>query len=434
MGTKNIFCRLYSYFSDRISVSEFNIVLMKKMIKEYLKYKAIDFLKNESFLKNIILSTEEDILFWDDFIIKHPDKKKEIERAKSILFSMKFNNESFTLIEKNKLLEQIYLEIARQKHKIRVLSIQKWSVAACLALLIGFSCFYFFFQHNETVVADVPSVEISSDEKDIQLILADNEQLVFEKNADITYKEGGEVVVGSGNEEIATLNVEESESKYNKLIVPKGRRSSLVLEDGSRVWINSGTTLDFPVAFAANIREIHVDGEVYIEVAKDMQRPFVVRTSGWEVKALGTRFNASAYREDALQSVVLVEGLVEVQSHDKKKKETLLPDQMLSMNDKEMKISKVNAYDYISWKDGLLQFRSQPLSIILARLSRYYDVVIDCEPDIKEMKCTGKLVLFDKLQDVLETISNTVSLEKTAVSMIPVVYELSDNRVYIKKK
>ena len=152
------------------------------------------------------------------------------------------------------------------------------------------------------------------------------------------------------------------------------------------------------------------------------------------VRAVGTRFNVMAYHDELAQSVVLVEGLVEVQSNDESKKKILQPDHMLTLASNSMDITAANTYDFISWKDGLLQFRSQPLSMILAKISRHYDLYIDCEKDIKDLKCSGKLVLFDDPKDVLETISRTISLEKADSKTVPMSYEMNGNTILLKKR
>ena len=409
---------------------------MLNRMDKYLEYKSIDFLKDESFLKSRFLLSEEDVLFWDNFMTENPDKKTEIDFADEVLRSVKFNNETFSLDEKLSMLEEIYEKIKLQKQR-KAHRRQQFAVAASISVIISLSISFFFMKENrffeETtqLVQETTSVE---DEKNIQLILSGEDPLVFEENADISYKQGGVVVVNSGNEKQTSVNVEKDKDKYNKLIVPKGKRSSLVLEDGSKVWINSGTKLEFPVVFADNYRELIVDGEIYIEVAKDKNRPFYVKTNVLDLKVLGTRFNISAYKDDAAQSVVLVEGSVEVQPKDNQGKTVLKPDQMLTMSKGSLEVTKVNTYDYISWKDGLLQFRSESLSVILSKLSRFYNTTIECEPDIRNLRCSGKLVLFDNMSDVLETISNTIPLEKTSSNTIPITYEIINNRVYIKKK
>lgn len=407
-------------------------------MKKYKEYKAVDFLKDDSFLHGFLFSSENDKSFWEDFILKYPDKKEEFDHALAILSSIKFNDEKFSKHEKKELLDQIKKSTSSIKHKKQKFRIYRIVSAACL-VAVGLLGYIFLFDRPVTneLVTDIASdtLEIESLNNNTQLILANNKTIVFDEEADITYKEDGKVITGSSSREVVSLDVDKNKNQYNKLIVPKGKKASyLKLEDGSKVWVNSGSTLTFPVSFAKDKREIVVEGEIYIEVAKNTQVPFIVKTSDMHVKVLGTRFNLSAYKGETSQSVVLVEGLVEVQSKDESKKKVLLPDQMLTMTEDAMNINKVNPYDYISWKDGLLQFRSQPLSDILIKLSRHYGVTISCEPDIKDMRCSGKLVLFDEMKDVLETISRTIPLEKTDTNSVPVTYDITGTHVYIKKK
>ena len=192
--------------------------------------------------------------------------------------------------------------------------------------------------------------------------------------------------------------------KQNTLIVPYGSHSSIVLADGSKVWINSGSKLRFPSSFGPGERRIKVEGEIYIEVAKDTSRPFYVETPQLTVNVLGTKFNVSAYADDALQSVVLVEGKVNVKANSNEDF-VLLPNQRFKLSDGISGIDEVNAYDYISWKDGVLQFRGETMKDIIQRLSRYYNVSITCTPEVAQ-KCTmGKLILFDDIEQVMKTFS-----------------------------
>ena len=193
----------------------------------------------------------------------------------------------------------------------------------------------------------------------------------------------------------------------------------MILADGSKVWVNSGSTLKFPSTFKADKREIWVDGEIYIEVEKNKARPFYVNTSHMLINVVGTQFNVTAYDEDTDYSVVLVEGCVDV-SIDKEKAR-LLPNQMLSVSMDRISVKKIDVNNYISWKEGYLQFTSEPLSNIL---SRYYDTPIDCDQNIAQLKCNGKLVLFDNIEDVMKTIYNT----------IPIKYSHEADRILVQKK
>lgn len=399
------------------------------------KNKYIEYLKDSSFLRSFFFKNKKDVLYWEDFVIKNPDKKEDVERARQVLSSIKFNDERFSDIEKSKILEGI-------NEKIDVLKVRRrfhltWRIvaAACFIGVLFGGFLVFNYNSKQELIAEQNQSVNEDEKKTTQLILANNERIVFDNEADIIYKKGGKVISNTENKEILASNVNKNGNKRNKLIVPKGVKASyIVLEDGTKVWVSSGSTFEFPVSFSEKKREVFVKGEIYIEVAKETDRPFYVRTSEMNIKVMGTRFNVSAYPEESVQSVVLVEGLVEVRSKDETKKKVLLPDQMLTLTSNAMNINKVNAYDYISWKDGLLQFSSQSLSDILARLSRFYDVNIHCENDIKQMHCSGKLILFDDISDVLETISQTIPLEKTLGKNVPVTYEIKDDQVYIKKK
>ena len=259
------------------------------------------------------------------------------------------------------------------------------------------------------------------DSKDIQLVLANNETIILADDADILYDKQDGIVVNA-TERIKASKAGIVESVLNKLIVPKGKRSSLTLADGTKVWVNSGSTLQFPSVFDINKREIWVEGEIYIEVEKDVARPFYVNTSRMQIDVTGTRFNVMAYYEDIVQSVVLVEGGVNVNIENEKV--SLSPDYILSITGENISTKKINVNDYISWKDGLLQFSDEPLSNILTRLSRYYDIPIVCDDNVKDLKCYGKLVLFEDIESVLKTIYNT----------IPVTYTVNDNLITIRKK
>lgn len=140
------------------------------------------------------------------------------------------------------------------------------------------------------------------------------------------------------------------------------------------------------------------------------------------INVVGTQFNVTAYDEDTDYSVVLVEGCVDV-SIDKEKAR-LLPNQMLSVSTDQISVKKIDVNNYISWKEGYLQFTSEPLSNILKRLSRYYDTPIDCDSSIAQLKCNGKLVLFDNIEDVMKTIYNT----------IPIKYSHEADRILVRKK
>ena len=356
-------------------------------------------LQNKSFIQWRLFPSEEDNLYWEKFIQDNPHFQNEIEEAIRILKSIKLNTQKLSPEEKQEIFALIQKNIEKkdkQRHFRIYLTV---SAVACIVLFLVLLQPLFTGKNeishkNMLVVADTTSVN----QKDIQLVLANNRTITFEEDADIKYDKKGGITANTGIEQIK------------------------VSKDGSKVWVNSGSTLKFPSTFKTGKREIWVDGEIYIEVEKNKAHPFYVNTSHMVINVVGTQFNVTAYDEDTDYSVVLVEGCVDV-SIDKEKAR-LLPNQMLSVSTDQISVKKIDVNNYISWKEGYLQFASEPLSNILKRLSRYYDTPIDCDNSIAQLKCNGKLVLFDNIEDVMKTIYNT----------IPIQYSHEAGRILVRKK
>lgn len=394
------------------------------MKKGFVNYTSEELLLNNSFMCWKLFSSEADKAYWEKVIMENPDIQKEVDKASKVLDSVKLNDSKLSLEEKETILQVVRERIDKKKKTRKFYFYLSGAACACIIALFFFMATQEYFFHTEE--APIAMVNRDTlDEKNIQLILSDNDVMTFEEDAEIKYQEDGNVIVESKDKKQTTRKVEikKEEVTFNELIVPKGKRSFLTLEDGTKVWVNSGTNIRFPSVFQAGKREVYVDGEIYIEVAKDKDKPFFVNTSEMKVEVLGTRFNVSAYKEEDFQSVVLVEGKVEVEIQDNKN--SLYPDMMLAIvNREEVKVQKVDVYNYISWKDGLLQFSSESLNNILRKVARYYDVSIEYDDIIADMACSGKLVLFDNITDVMESIYNT----------IPITYEIEGDRIKIQKR
>lgn len=206
-----------------------------------------------------------------------------------------------------------------------------------------------------------------------------------------------------------------NEPEYNQLIVPKGRRSMVILADNSRMWVNSGTKVIYPRSFKGDRREIFVEGEVYLQVTHDETKPFIVNTSTLDVEVLGTSFNVSAYKGDAHASVVLVEGSVDVKDVADRHVR-MQPNERVQLDDVGvMQKEVVNASDYIHWVDGIWVLNGKPLKEVLAYLSEYYGKPLACDPAIENELFYGKLFLNEELDKVLESIRQTLPEEMASL-------------------
>jgi len=216
-------------------------------------------------------------------------------------------------------------------------------------------------------------------------------------------------VILSGNENDAIIKDSKSEKKIrlkenqlNKLRVPFGRRTSIVLADGSKVDINSGTEMEFPSSFEGSTREINIIGEIFIDVAKNTDKPFIINTPKSKIRVYGTSFNVSAYSDDLQESVVLLNGSVQIESNNNSI--LLEPNELAEIKNGSIDKKKVDVVDYIGWKNGFLQFNKSPLNEVLKKIGRYYNLQfknVD-EVDLYSATCSGKLFLPENVNDVLK--------------------------------
>lgn len=171
---------------------------------------------------------------------------------------------------------------------------------------------------------------------------------------------------------------------YNTVEVPMGMRSSMVLPDGTLVSLNAGSKLKYPVAFQQEDRRVELTGEAYFDVKKDQYRPFIVSTSDIAVKVLGTSFNCSAYQDDEQIVTALVEGEIEISGKTNgQHKLSVKPGEVAVFSKPERTIgkNKVRLDKYIAWKSGKLIFRDDPMTRVLEKLGRWYNVEFRVEDE-----------------------------------------------------
>jgi len=202
----------------------------------------------------------------------------------------------------------------------------------------------------------------------------------------------------------------------------------IILEDSSSVWLSAGSRIEYPERFGKKERNVSVEGKVYFEVARDMERPFSVLTETFTVKVSGTSFEVNAIRYSQTSDVTLVEGQVEILDQNKEMLCALQPGQHFEINklNNRFSLHEVDAGMYVSWHGGQLEFDGLTFSEIAKALERQYDVRIILDDSISnEKKLVGSLS-FQK--DILE-------MMKTLELVIPIKYHVQTNTVvYIQPK
>ncbi|MEI7830211.1 MAG: FecR domain-containing protein [Prolixibacteraceae bacterium] len=391
------------------------------------EHNSVEFIHNPDFVEWVLRPSQESDQYWKSYLEENPGRAKEISRARFIIQSLvsdpKKLPESEVAILWNK------IQQTKNSGRRKVILLKRWSVAAGILILIGFSSLFIIKNTDSKVqkidYASIAVIKPSGNE--VKLILSNRTEKTFtSEKVELKYSKEGKLETKEGKQiqaEVLSNNFEIEE--MNQLVVPRGKRSSVELADGSKLWLNSGSRAIYPVVFNKKNREIFLEGEGYLEVAHDPSRPFYVVTDLVKVKVLGTKFNISAYKDDNQVSVVLVEGSVQASAGAQKVE--LKPDQIMNytINTLELSVEQANVLEYISWKDGWMLCNKEPIESITTKISRYYDVKISHDDArLSSMTLTGKLDLKSNCEEVLKVICATA----------PIQYEIIDNTVHLRIK
>lgn len=174
--------------------------------------------------------------------------------------------------------------------------------------------------------------------------------------------------------------------------------------------MNAASSLQFPTAFTGTERRVELTGEAYFEVAKNIEKPFIVNADHLSVKVLGTHFNITAYRDGSKLTTTLLEGSVRVD--DGQNDVLIKPGQEASLerNKKSFKVTEVDVQEAIAWKEGIFVFNDENIESIMRKLSRWYDIDVQFETDLKNKDFSGTISRFKNIEEVLEMLQLTGSV------------------------
>lgn len=188
--------------------------------------------------------------------------------------------------------------------------------------------------------------------------------------------------------------------------VPAGQRAEILLADGTKVWLNSLSTLTFPGNFNGNTRNVKLNGEGYFAVTKNAKQPFIVETNKCNVKVLGTEFNVMAYATDSIWETALLEGVVEILTPGTTTKGMRLePNTMASLKGNKLIKKRIKEPDHFLWREGLICFNNISVRDIMGKLKLYYGAnIIVNNTKILDNYYTGKFRTRDGVEHVLKVL------------------------------
>lgn len=313
----------------------------------------------------------------------------------------------------------------KQRNRTRRMAI---SIAATVIVLLTAIVLYLNIStdKNKNILASTPEapVHIAAGEDKAVLVLADGSTIQLEDkehsnipvqgNAHIT-RINGQVIYASKNANAGMPVL------YNTLITPRGGQYQLQLADGSKVWMNAGSSLRFPTSFQGKERVVELTGEAYFEIAKDVHRPFRVTVNDMQVNVLGTHFNIMAYENEEATAVTLLEGAVNV-AHQQRSVNLQPGQQAQSGNNIELKVlNNIDTEEAVAWKNGYFLTNHTSLPVLMRQIERWYNVNVVYEGKIPDRKFGGKIPRKSNLQEVLKVLELSKVFTKTEGNKITIL-------------
>jgi transmembrane sensor len=315
---------------------------------------------------------------------------------------------------KQRITSSVYAYIRRRK-------IQKYGLgiaAASIVLLISLGIFNGLKSEDSSIEVFAKTIKDQKYTNKVQLVLSDAQQVeIDDHHSAISYSSTGDEVQ-IGKEQSVSQNTSNSKSiVFNTLMVPFGKRSEIVLSDGSKVWLNSGSKLIFPAQFSKDKREVYLEGEAIFEVAHRQKHPFLIKSEHHEIEVLGTIFNISNYKDDPTITTVLESGSIQINVTDDllfnaDHTVKITPGTRASFDKKGRGIitKAVATEAYFSWRDGIFIFRNDSLKSIMKKISRYYNVeIVINDEHLANETFSGYLDVKETLEHVMQTIKDTQS-------------------------
>ncbi|MBC7886647.1 MAG: FecR domain-containing protein [Ferruginibacter sp.] len=315
-----------------------------------------------------------------------------------------------------KLLAGIHQKMGVPEKPGRVKRLRFWTLrlaVACFVGLCALTTLWWFNNNSKPRISQTQNnTPLKNDAKPggdkAILTLGDGSTIVLdeEENGTVLLQGNTKVIKLNGKLNYSDSGLVTNEILYNIISTPSGGQFQVELCDGSKVWLNSVSSLRFPTSFSGKERRVEITGEAYFEIAKNKARPFIVSINGAEIQVLGTHFNVMAYNDESLLQATLLEGSVKFVTDGNSA--MLKPGQQaqLSPNGRLQMVSGVDLRKVMAWKNGFFIFEGSDFETVAKQLSRWYDVEVIYDRKINDL-FYAEIPRNTKLSDVLKALELT---------------------------
>ena len=313
---------------------------------------------------------------------------------------------------------------ARSGRSVRKIKWFPYAAAIVLILSVG-GVFYFSGDKEQTEILPIAKNEVQVPGSRAVLILPDGRKVDLENEvlrSDLAQSDSL-LLVSARSLKYRDIDSPDATEIFHTLEIPRGGEYLLTLSDGTMIYLNSESTLSFPVKFQGKERKVYLTGEAYFKVAKNTEHPFVVTAGELEVLVTGTTFGVRAYKDEKDIQTTLESGQVTVRVEGKSVK--LVPNKQVLFNKSTMglEVRDVDVDLYLAWADGRLVYDNCPLEKILTDLGRWYNIdVFYSRDELRSYQFSLNMKKHEEFTQVLELIGKTGEVQ----------FEIKDNTVIVK--
>lgn len=354
-------------------------------------------------------------------LMEDPAREKEVKELLYACYEQPKALMDLIPQKRDHILQAIFQSVPTMAEEIpvRKLRMFKWQAAAAILFALLSIGVYFMFVANPVGLeqtAGLQQNDIGPGKNRATLTLSDGSVITLDDalKGTIASQSGLKITKNAEGQIVYEVNRQEDESTdgFNTITTPYGGHYDVLLQDGSKVSLNAGSSITYPLSFKKGTRKVTLIGEAYFEVARDKARPFIVATPAvngimaQEIQVLGTHFNVCAYADEKSYVTTLLEGSVKVSTENNPEGKILKPGEQATVRN-AIRLSSADTEAAIAWKNGVFHFMDQPIENIMRQISRWYDVEISYRGTVPTIGFWVQISRKKKLSEVLESLEET---------------------------
>lgn len=306
--------------------------------------------------------------------------------------------------------------------KTKIFTFRKFMPYVSVAILLIVGIFSYLY-----LIRPIDSTDIKTKKTVYDIMPGSNKAMLRLSNGEVYQLTNVATGISTGTEGIRYTQGEKivipNENETVSVSTPRGGQYRIVLADGTKVILNAESSIVYPSLFRGSQREVHIEGEAYLEVAHDAKKPFIVMSKGQKITVLGTRFNLYSFAGEPV-TTTLLSGKVEISMRTGNSQPIkLTPGQQSIFSGSDIAVREVEASDYIGWTKDVFIFNDTKLTNILRQISRWYDVDVIFPTDFKDESFYAEIPRNRKLSEVLGSLQHSSNFR----------FEIQGRRIIVKQ-